>query len=69
MDDIAHGVKYPAVIDFKMGRITYDPEASVDKITRQKQKYPPVEKIGYQLLGMRVWEIIMIILFDNYILN
>lgn len=54
MDDIAYGVKYPAVIDFKMGRITYDPEASVDKITRQKQKYPPVEKIGYQLLGMRV---------------
>lgn len=54
MDDIAYGVKYPAVIDFKMGRITHDPEASVEKITRQKLKYPPVEKIGYQLLGMRV---------------
>lgn len=39
MDDIAYGLKYPAVIDFKMGRITYDPEATVEKITRQKLKY------------------------------
>jgi inositol-polyphosphate multikinase len=54
MDDLAYGIKYPAVIDFKIGRVTHDPEASVDKINRQKLKYPPCEKIGFQLLGMRV---------------
>lgn len=54
MDDMAYGMKYPAVIDFKMGRVTYDPEATIEKITRQRLKYPPVEQIGYQLIGMRV---------------
>ena len=54
MDDLAFGIEYPAVIDFKIGRQTYDPEATAEKIVRQKLKYPPVEKIGFQLLGMRV---------------
>lgn len=54
MDDLAYGIKYPAIIDFKIGKQTYDPEASIEKIKRQKLKYPPVEKIGFQLLGMRV---------------
>ena len=53
MDDMAYGIEYPAVIDFKIGRQTYDPEATTEKIIRQKLKYPPVEKIGFQLLGMR----------------
>lgn len=55
MDDIAYGIKNPAVIDFKLGRITHDPEATADKIQRQKSKYPPVERLGFQLLGMRVF--------------
>ena len=54
MDDITYGLKHPAVIDFKIGRITYDPEATIEKIERQKRKYPIVESIGFQLLGMRV---------------
>lgn len=56
MDDLAWGIKHPAVIDFKIGRRTYDPEATIEKIERQKLKYPPVEKIGFQLLGMRVFD-------------
>jgi 1D-myo-inositol-tetrakisphosphate 5-kinase/inositol-polyphosphate multikinase len=55
MDDIAHGIKYPTVIDFKLGRITHDPEATPEKIQRQKSKYPPVERLGFQLIGMRVY--------------
>jgi 1D-myo-inositol-tetrakisphosphate 5-kinase/inositol-polyphosphate multikinase len=56
MEDIAQGVKYPAVMDFKLGRITHDPEATPDKIQRQKLKYPPVERLGFQLIGMRVFD-------------
>ena len=63
MDDVAYGIKYPAVIDFKIGKITHDPEATVEKIVRQKSKYPPVERIGFQLLGMRV-NILFFFLFD-----
>ncbi len=54
MQDLAFGLKYPVVIDFKIGRQTHDPEASIDKITRNKLKYPPCESIGFQLMGMRV---------------
>jgi len=56
MDDLAYGLKHPAVIDFKIGRQTHDPEASIEKINRQKLKYPPCEKIGFQLIGMRVFD-------------
>ena len=54
MDDIGFGIKRPAVIDFKIGRKTYDPEETIEKIDRQKKKYPAVERIGFQLIGMRV---------------
>jgi 1D-myo-inositol-tetrakisphosphate 5-kinase/inositol-polyphosphate multikinase len=54
MRDIAYQIEKPSVIDYKIGRITYDPEASAEKISRQKLKYPPVENIGFQLMGMRV---------------
>ena len=54
MENLATGIENPSVVDFKMGRITYDPDASAEKISRQKMKYPPVENIGFQLLGMRV---------------
>ena len=39
---------------FLKGKITHDPEATIEKIARQQLKYPPVEKTGFQLLGMRV---------------
>ena len=55
MDDAAFGIEQPAVIDFKIGQVTHDPEASSAKIARQLAKYPPVELIGFQLLGMRVY--------------
>jgi 1D-myo-inositol-tetrakisphosphate 5-kinase/inositol-polyphosphate multikinase len=58
MDDLAYGIKHPAIIDFKIGKQTYDPEATDEKIKRQRLKYPPVEKIGFQLLGMRVINLI-----------
>ena len=54
MQDIAHELNRPSVIDLKMGRVTHDPEADEQKILRQKSKYPPVENLGFQLLGMRV---------------
>ena len=54
MENLATGIENSSVIDFKMSRITYDPNASAEKISLQKMKYPPVETIGFQLLGMRV---------------
>ena len=54
MRDITFGIEKPSVGDLKIGRITSDPEATPDKVIRQKLKYPPAEIIGFQLMGMRV---------------
>ena len=35
MEDIAYGIEKPSVMDLKMGRITYDPEATAEKQLRQ----------------------------------
>jgi 1D-myo-inositol-tetrakisphosphate 5-kinase/inositol-polyphosphate multikinase len=55
MDDAAYGFSYPAVADFKLGRVTHDPEASPDKIHHHRSRYPPAERLGFQLIGMRVF--------------
>jgi hypothetical protein len=55
MEDKAYGFRYPAVIDFKLGKVTHDPIATPEKIFHHKTRYPPVERLGFQLLGMRVF--------------
>lgn len=54
MDNLAHGMKYPVIIDLKMGRITYDPDTPIEDVPRQMLTYPAREKVGFQLEGMRV---------------
>jgi 1D-myo-inositol-tetrakisphosphate 5-kinase/inositol-polyphosphate multikinase len=56
MDDIAYGIKQPAVIDFKIGKITHDPEASIEKRSKDMAKYPDSEITGFQIVGMRVYD-------------
>ena len=56
LDDVAYGIKYPAVADFKIGCITHEPEATPEKVHRHRSRYPPAEKLGFQLLGMRVFD-------------
>ena len=56
MDNLAFGVACPAVGDFKIGRRTCDPEASRDIIERKRLKYRDVEEVGFQLIGMRVFD-------------
>lgn len=56
MHDTTFGLNEPLVIDLKIGRVTYDPEATNDKILRQRLKYPPCERTGFQLMGMRIYD-------------
>ena len=48
-------------MDVKIGRKSYDPFASSEKIQQQVSKYPLMEEIGFLVLGMRVRVIISII--------
>jgi len=46
--------KNPCILDVKIGRITYDPGATQEKITQELAKFPPLQKVRFQLTGMKV---------------
>ncbi|XP_022654228.1 uncharacterized protein LOC111247506 [Varroa destructor] len=56
LEDLCKGFQQPCIADIKIGRVTYDPEASVEKIEQSMNKYPAQWDIGYRILGMRVFE-------------
>ena len=49
-------------MDVKIGRKSYDPFASSEKIQQQVSKYPLMEEIGFLVLGMRVRVIFSVIM-------
>ena len=41
-------------MDIKVGPTTYDSEADEAKIAREKAKFPALDKVGFQIVGMKV---------------
>jgi len=56
LDDLTSEYEKPCLIDIKMGKQTFEPTASEDKIAREIKKYPYQEEIGFRLTGLKVWE-------------
>ncbi|RWS23570.1 inositol polyphosphate multikinase-like protein [Leptotrombidium deliense] len=54
LDDICASFRCPCVMDVKIGAVTYDHEASAEKIEKESSKYPPAREIGFRILGIRV---------------
>ncbi|PIO75789.1 hypothetical protein TELCIR_02147 [Teladorsagia circumcincta] len=54
LEDVTSTYSLPAILDVKMGRITYDPVASATKREKEKRKYPPQTVLGFRLLGYRM---------------
>ncbi len=54
LEDVASRFRKPCIADIKMGARTYDPDATPDKIAKEKSKYPPLEKVCFQIRGLRV---------------
>lgn len=54
LEDVTHKFNKPCIMDVKIGRKSYDPFASSEKIQQQVSKYPLMEEIGFLVLGMRV---------------
>lgn len=54
LENLLEDMKHPCVLDIKMGRKTYDPFASKEKIAMETAKFPPAKNIGYQISGMLV---------------
>ena len=55
LENVLRPFEYPCVIDIKLGRITYDCEATPEKIRRQIGKFQPAAEIGFQLLGWKTY--------------
>lgn len=54
LEDACRRFRNPSIMDIKIGRVSYDPEADAEKIAIESKKYLPLQKLGFQLLGMRV---------------
>ena len=54
LKDMTHGFKHPCIMDVKIGRIGYKDGDNAKKAMRAKIKYPHMDKLGFQILGMRV---------------
>lgn len=57
LEDVTHKFNKPCIMDVKIGRKSYDPFASSEKIQQQVSKYPLMEEIGFLVLGMRVYHL------------
>ena len=54
LEDLTRPFRNPCIIDIKMGRVTWDPDATDAKRVREESKYPPLKMSGFQFLGCRV---------------
>lgn len=54
MEDLTNRYKYPCVMDIKVGKVTYDPNAPRAKRLSEAMKYPEQEVLGFRLTGYRV---------------
>lgn len=55
LEDITDGLIAPNVMDVKLGRVTWGPDASAKKIAQEKSKYKETkDSFGFSVLGMLV---------------
>uniref|UniRef100_A0A7I4YK74 Kinase n=2 Tax=Haemonchus contortus TaxID=6289 RepID=A0A7I4YK74_HAECO len=54
LEDVTSTYTLPAILDVKMGRITFDPLANAAKREKEERKYPPQTVLGFRLLGYRM---------------
>ena len=69
LENLVSKYRKPCVVDIKMGKKTYDPEAGPSKIAKEMTKFPYVEKFGFQFTGMQVFVLLKIIGNSFYILS
>jgi len=55
LENILRPFRRPCVMDIKLGRITYDQEATPEEAQRRILKFIPATEIGFQVLGWKTF--------------
>ncbi|XP_071492616.1 uncharacterized protein [Diadema antillarum] len=55
LGDMTAGFSHPCIMDVKIGRIGYEDGVNSKKAQTAKLKYPHMDKLGFQILGMRIY--------------
>jgi 1D-myo-inositol-tetrakisphosphate 5-kinase/inositol-polyphosphate multikinase len=56
LEDLTFQCVYPCVADIKIGKFSYDQNASPEKIAREVEKYPWQEQIGFRMIGFKAFD-------------
>jgi 1D-myo-inositol-tetrakisphosphate 5-kinase/inositol-polyphosphate multikinase len=56
LEDVTAAMRRPCVMDVKMGVQTWGEDARPDKAAAEAAKYPPAQRVGLRVTGMRVWD-------------
>jgi len=56
LDDLSYKCRRPCILDLKMGCQTYEPDASIEKIRQEVQKYSKQRDFGFRIVGMKIYE-------------
>lgn len=54
--DLTASFEHPCVADIKIGRQTYDPDATPEKNERETSKYPQMSEMGFKICGMKIFD-------------
>ncbi|KAL7071821.1 hypothetical protein ACQ4LE_008742 [Meloidogyne hapla] len=54
LEDITHPFEKPCIMDIKIGKVTYDPDANEEKRIKEQSKCPFQEILGFRILGYRI---------------
>ena len=57
IEDLSKGMFKPCVMDIKMGRQTYEPAATCEKIEREQAKYTFQNDVGFRIAGLKVYSV------------
>ena len=55
LDDVTAEYNCPCIMDLKMGRETFEPDASPEKKAKELHKYPYQVDLGFRIVGMRTY--------------
>uniref|UniRef100_A0A7S3PVX9 Kinase n=1 Tax=Chaetoceros debilis TaxID=122233 RepID=A0A7S3PVX9_9STRA len=55
LSDLTSSFRHPCIIDLKVGKRTYEPDAPLRKVESQTRKYPHQEIFGFRICGMTIY--------------